>query len=497
MNLLLFICAFKNLRQLVSQHGQDYNLSEPLIGKETENNNRTETEHVGFFSQLTFSWISPLLKLGYSKPVTLEDIPSLDPENEANLAYQRFEREWNQLRQNNSDSTKNLVLWAIAKVYMKENILVAIFTFLRTISVVISPLILYAFVNYSNGNEKNLSEGLIILGCLILFKVVESLSQRHWFFISRRIGMRMRSALMVAVYQKQLKLSSLGRKRHSTGEIVNYIVVDSYRMGEFPWWFHTTWSNGVQLFLSIVVLFGVIGYGAIPGLVPLFICALLNVPFARILQKCHSQFMVAQDERLRYTSEILNSMKIIKLQSWEEKFKSLIESRREREFKWLGEAQYKKVYGTLLYWMSPTIVSSVVFFGCAIFGSAPLNASTIFTVLATLRSMAEPVRMIPEALSAMIQVMVSFDRLDAFLLDDELKDDAIRRYPIQSSENSIRIQRGIFNWNPESSIPTLKEVHLEIKMGQKIAVCGPVGSGKSSMLCAILGEIPKISGSVS
>lgn len=497
MNLLLFICAFKNLRQLVSQHGQDYNLSEPLIGKETENNNRTETEHVGFFSQLTFSWISPLLKLGYSKPVTLEDIPSLDPENEANLAYQRFEREWNQLRQNNSDSTKNLVLWAIAKVYMKENILVAIFTFLRTISVVISPLILYAFVNYSNGNEKNLSEGLIILGCLILFKVVESLSQRHWFFISRRIGMRMRSALMVAVYQKQLKLSSLGRKRHSTGEIVNYIVVDSYRMGEFPWWFHTTWSNGVQLFLSIVVLFGVIGYGTIPGLVPLFICALLNVPFARILQKCHSQFMVAQDERLRSTSEILNSMKIIKLQSWEEKFKSLIESRREREFKWLGEAQYKKVYGTLLYWMSPTIVSSVVFFGCAIFGSAPLNASTIFTVLATLRSMAEPVRMIPEALSAMIQVMVSFDRLDAFLLDDELKDDAIRRYPIQSSENSIRIQRGIFNWNPESSIPTLKEVHLEIKMGQKIAVCGPVGSGKSSMLCAILGEIPKISGSVS
>lgn len=84
--------------------------------------------------------------------------------------------------------------------------------------------------------------------------------------------MRMRSALMVAVYQKQLKLSSVGRRRHSAGEIVNYIAVDAYRMGEFPWWFHSAWSLGLQLVLAIGVLFGVVGLGALPGLVPLIIC---------------------------------------------------------------------------------------------------------------------------------------------------------------------------------------------------------------------------------
>lgn len=198
----------------------------------------------------------------------------------------------------------------------------------------------------------------------------------------------MRSALMVAVYQKQLKLSSLGRRRHSTGEIVNYIAVDAYRMGEFPWWFHVTWSLVLQLFLSVVILFGIVGLGALLGLVPLLVCGVLNVPFARFLQKCQYEFMIAQDERLRATSEILNSMKIIKLQSWEDKFKSFIESRRDNEFKWLAEAQFKKAYSTLLYWLSPTIISSVIFLGCALFRSAPLNASTIFTVLATLRGMA-------------------------------------------------------------------------------------------------------------
>ncbi|GKD50613.1 ABC transporter C family member 8-like protein, partial [Tanacetum coccineum] len=78
----------------------------------------------------------------------------------------------------------------------------------------------------------------MLVACLIVVKVVESLSHRQFFFNARRTGMRMRSALMVAVYEKQLKLSSLGRKRHSAGEVVNYIAVDSYRMGEFVMWFH-------------------------------------------------------------------------------------------------------------------------------------------------------------------------------------------------------------------------------------------------------------------
>lgn len=493
-NLLLLLCAVRNL----SQHAQDNSLSEPLLARKSAGKSqKTELEHASFLSKLTFAWINPLLKLGSSKTLALEDIPSLVSEDEADLAYQKFAHAWDSLsREKRPSSTRNLVLQTVAKVYMKENTWIAFCAFLRTISIAVSPLILYAFVNYSNSDKENLSEGLKILGCLILSKVVESLSQRHWFFGSRRCGMRMRSALMVAVYQKQLKLSSLGRRRHSAGEIVNYIAVDAYRMGEFPWWFHSAWTYALQLFLTIGVLYWVVGLGALPGLIPLFICGLLNVPFAKALQKCQSQFMIAQDERLRATSEILNSMKIIKLQSWEEKFKTLVDSLREREFIWLTDSQMKRAYGTLMYWMSPTIISSVIFLGCIIFQSVPLNASTIFTVLASLRNMGEPVRMIPEALSVMIQVKVSFDRLNVFLLDDELKDNEVRKLSSQNSDESLRIERGSFSWYPESTVPTLRNVNLEVQREQKVAVCGPVGAGKSSLLCAILGEMPKISGTV-
>ncbi|GAB2228026.1 hypothetical protein Droror1_Dr00009855 [Drosera rotundifolia] len=495
-NFFLLLLGIQNLSLIHNRYPQKEKLlSEPLLPEKCN----SDQKKISFFSWLTFSWVNPLLRTGHFNPLVLEDIPHLFPEDEANVAYQKFITEWENLKNDKSsnDNRKNLVSKALSKVYLKEMLYVGGGAFLKMVAVVVTPLLLYAFVADSSKSEGALHEGIMLLGCLVGVKVIESLAQRHWFFWARRTGMRIRSALMVAVYQKQLRLSSLGRRRHSTGEIVNYIAVDAYRMGEFPFWFHTGWSFTLQVCLGVAVLFGVVGIGALPGIVPLVICGLLNVPMAKLLQKCQTQVTKAQDERLRATSEILNNMKIIKLQSWEDRFKNLIESLRQNELKWLTESQYIRAAGSPLYWLCPTVISSVVFLGCAFLGSAPLNATTIFTVLVTLRNMSEPVRMIPEALSALIQVMVSFHRINAFLLDDELKIEATETSMSGNSENSICIQAGNFSWDPEATTPTLRNIDLEVKGVQKVAVCGPVGAGKSSLLYAILNEIPKVSGNVS
>ncbi|GAA0154293.1 ATP-binding cassette [Lithospermum erythrorhizon] len=496
LSFLLMLCGVRTFYFIMLGSRPESFLSESLLVKDFDRD-REGLSQAGIFSKLFFSWISHLLQLGHSKPIGIADIPNLGSEDEASLAYQKFVLAWDELNgRAKAESKDNWVLRVIARVYWKELMLSGSYALLRVFSVVVSPLLLYSFVNFSNQETKDLSKGMSIVGYLVIVKVVESISYRHFYFHSKRIGMNMRSALIVAVYQKQLKLSSLGRRRHSTGEIVNYIAVDAYRMGEFPMWLHIGWTSGLQLFLAIFVLYSVVGIGCLPSLIPLLICGFLNVPFARILQKCRSELMVSQDMRLRSMSEVLNNMKIIKLQSWEEKFKNLIESYRDNEFKWLAESQYKKTYGTLLYWMSPTIVSSVVFLGCILLESAPLDASTIFTVLAALRSMSEPVRMIPEALSAVIQVKVSLDRIDTFLHEDELEQYQIQGELPMESTHFVEIKGGCFSWYPESHPSTLQNVNLVVRMGQKIAVCGPVGSGKSSILCAILGEIPKTSGTV-
>lgn len=273
-NLLLFLSALRNLYYgfVNPQPHLDNSLVESLLVEESEKKGAGLSE-ASFVSKLLFSWIDPLLRLGNSRPLTLDDIPYLGSEDESLLAYMRFNEAWEEVK---SIKENNSVFWAITRVYWKNMIIAGLCALLRSISVVVTPLMLYAFVSYSNLKEKDLKKGVLLVGILIVIKVVESLSYRQFFFYSRRIGMRMRSSLMVAVYQKQLKLSSIGRQNHSTGEIVNYIAVDSYRMGDFPMWFHVGWASVVQIFFAIAVLSSIVGLGVLPGLVPFVVCGLLS-----------------------------------------------------------------------------------------------------------------------------------------------------------------------------------------------------------------------------
>lgn len=139
---------------------------------------------------------------------------------------------------------------------------------------------------YTNSSNKpnDLYNGLLLVGLLIVIKAIESVCQRHWYFNSKRSGMRMRSALMAAIYvQKTAQAIEPWQNKASNGEIANYISVDAYRMGESFWWFHSAWSLLLQLFLSIGVLVDMLGLGALPGMVPLLILALCNVPIAKFL----------------------------------------------------------------------------------------------------------------------------------------------------------------------------------------------------------------------
>ncbi|CAN6345532.1 unnamed protein product [Urochloa humidicola] len=494
---MLLLCAITVCRGGTA--GEEETRRPLLTSGGGEQRSKAAFGEAGFLSRLTFTWMDPLLRLGYTKPLDLGDIPPLDADDAAAAARRAFLQEWHRRKRapdawTATTTSNNLVFWVLAACYKKELLLTAFYTLLRTLSFSASPVILYCFVSYSNRQDRGLAAGI----ALVAMKVVESLSQRHWFFGSRRLGMRMRSAVMAAVYEKQLRLTGEGRKQHGAGEVANYIAVDAYRLGEFPFWLHLVWCMPVQLALAVAMLFWAAGgAGALPGLIPLAACGVLNMPLARTLQRCQARFMEAQDERQRATAEVLRAMKVIKLQSWEGKFREAVQRLRDAEMRWLAETQIKKAYGSALYWMSPTIISAVIFAGTAALQSAPLDAGVVFTILATLRVISEPMRLLPEVMSIMIQVKVSLDRIGKFLAEEEFQDDAVGRSGMPDSAMSLAVRNGVFSWEPSKAVITLKEINVTAMRGEKIAVCGLVGAGKSSLLCAMLGEIPRMSGSVS
>uniref|UniRef100_A0A453HGW9 ABC transmembrane type-1 domain-containing protein n=1 Tax=Aegilops tauschii subsp. strangulata TaxID=200361 RepID=A0A453HGW9_AEGTS len=438
----------------------------------------------GFFSRMSFWWINPLMKKGYRKPLEEKDIPALDVADQAGTQYSMFVDKIN--------AKQSSLFWVIVSCYKRDILFSGFFALLKVLTLSSGPLLVKEFINVSSGKEAFKNEGVVIALGLLLSKCLESLAQRQWYFQTRRVGIQVRSLLSAAIYRKQQKLSCFASIKHSSGEITNYLIVDAYRVGEFPFWFHRTWTTGLQLGIALAVLYDAVGPATIASVLVIMLSVLLNAPLARQQQYFQKKLMEAQDMRLKAMSESLVNMKVLKLYAWEAHFKSVIEHLRELELKWLSAFQLGKAYTSVVFWASPALVSAATFIACYFLG-VPLNPSNVFTFVAALRLVQDPINHIPNVIGSVIQARVAFSRISSFLGESELPKDQISMEHCVCSQYPIVFKSGCFSWD-SSGNSNLRNISLEVKAGTKVAICGEVGSGKSTLLGAILGEVPRTEG---
>ncbi|XP_060211940.1 ABC transporter C family member 10-like [Lycium barbarum] len=490
---LLLLCTYKGLKQ-EDVIGND--LYAPLngINKSNSVSSITPFAKAGILSKMSFWWLNPLMKNGKKKTLGDEDIPGLREADRAESCYLIFEELWNKQKQVDPSSLAS-VLRTILICHRKEIVVSGFFALLKVVTLSAGPLLLNAFIKVAEGNASFRNEGLFLAILLFTSKSLESLSQRQWYFRSRLIGLNVRSLLTAAIYRKQIRLSNAAKLIHSSGEIMNYVTVDAYRIGEFPFWLHQTWTTTVQLSLVLIILFRTVGLATVASLVVIILTVLCNTPLAKLQHKFQTKLMVAQDDRLKAISEALVSMKVLRLYAWESHFKNVIQILRQVEEKWLSAVQLRRSYNSFLFWSSPVLVSAATFGTCYFLG-IPLNASNVFTFVATLRLVQEPVRTIPDVIGVVIQAKVSFERIVKFLEASELEMANLRRDHIRSTDHAVLIKSANLSWEENPSRPTLRNINLEVKPGEKVAICGEVGSGKSTLLSTILGEVPSIQGTV-
>ncbi|WCJ26434.1 ABC transporter C family member 10 [Euphorbia peplus] len=501
---LLFFCYFK-MKTATNRtpSTENYRFYAPLPSEKTDatgdsnlNENTTPFARAGIFSKMSFWWLNPLMKKGKDKILEDHDIPLLRHEDQAKTCYLAYLEESRKQKQKSSSDSASM-LSVIISLHWKQILISGFFALIKVLTATSGPLFLKAFIEVAQGEGALKYEGYALTAGLFLAKCLESLSERQWFFQTRTVGNQVRSMLSAVIYQKQLHLSNAAKAAHSPGEIVNYVASDAYRVGEFLYWFHQIWTTTIQLCLSMAIIYYAVGLAAIAAFIAIVLTVLATSPLVKAQLKYQRKLMEKQDERLKVITEALANMKVLKLYAWPTHFKNLIDGLREEELHFISKLLVQKAYNSVLFWSCPVLIPAFTFWACY-FLRISLSASSAFTFLATLRIAQDPVRLIPDVLGIFIEAKVSLDRIERFLEEPEIQ----KRHVLQNCSSkelheSIFIRSNEIFWDAiPSARPTLRNVNLMVQEGEKVAVCGEVGSGKSTLLAALLGEVPKINGTV-
>ncbi|XP_028841265.1 multidrug resistance-associated protein 1 [Denticeps clupeoides] len=524
MRIMAFFSYFSlQLAQLILSCFAD---QQPHTGKPVFTKNPCPVGDASFLSKILFWWYGGLVVKGFCSPLKAEDLWSLREEDTSDKIIADMENEWarqyaklqkrehglitpegplgykmteqalllRKLRKEQSSGFCLLGMLArnFGSYFLSGTLCLVIHdAFLFSI-----PQVLSLLLGFVGDQSSPLWKGYLYAFLLFLLSCLQSLFNHQYMYACFTVGMRVKTAVMGLVYRKSLVINSSARRTCTVGEIVNLVSADTQKLMDFVVYFNAVWVAPIEIALCLFFLWQRLGPSALAGIATVILIFPLNGFIAKKRSKLQEIQMKFMDGRIKLMNEILSGIKILKFYAWEKAFLERVVGYREHELKAMKKSQ-------ILYSISiASFNSSSFLIAFAMFGvyvlideKNVLDAQKIFVSMALINILKAPLSQLPFAMSTTMQAVVSLKRLGKFLCHDELKPDNVKKAPYNPDDDGIIIENGTFSWSRDGP-PCLKGIHVRVPHGSLVAVVGHVGSGKSSLLSAMLGETEKRNGQV-
>ncbi|XP_070021229.1 ABC transporter C family member 2-like [Nicotiana sylvestris] len=444
--------------------------------------------HVNIFAKITFSWMNPLMQLGYKRPLTEKDVWKLDTWDRTETLNNSFQKSWAEEAQR----PKPWLLRALNRSLGGRFWWGGFWKIGNDASQFIGPLILNQLLQSMQRGDPAWI-GYIYAFTIFVGVVFGVLCEAQYFQNVMRVGFRLRSTLVAAVFRKSLRLTHESRKKFASGKITNLMTTDSEALQQICQSLHTIWSAPLRITVALVLLYQQLGVAALLGALMLVLMFPVQTYVISKMQKLTKEGLQRTDKRIGLMNEVLAAMDTVKSYAWENSFQSKVQGVRNDELTWYRKAQLLAALNSFILNSIPVVVIVISFGVFSLLGGdlTPARAFTSLSLFAVLRF---PLFMLPNIITQVVNANVSLKRLEELLLAEERI--LLPNPPLEPGLPAISIKNGCFSWESKVEKPTLSNINLDIPIGSLVAVVGGTGEGKTSLISAMLGEVPSVSDSM-
>ncbi|KAI1903969.1 hypothetical protein AGOR_G00000870 [Albula goreensis] len=515
---------------------------------------------VNLLSKGTYWWMNTFITSAHRRPIDLKVIGRLPIAMRALTNYLRLRQAFEaQKRKCSTQPQGPKWIWrALRRAFGRPLILSITFRFLADLLGFAGPLCISGIVHHISKENRTTLPPVKLLGiyfissqeflanayvlAVLLFFAL--LLQRTFlqasYYVAIETGINLRGAIQTKIYNKIMRLctSNLSMGDMTVGQICNLVAVDTNQLMWFFFLCPNLWAMPFQIVIGVILLYYLLGISALIGATVIAVLAPVQYFVATKLSQAQKSTLEYSSERLKKTNEMLRGIKLLKLYAWEYIFRDSVEETRRKE---LTSLRAFALYTSISIFMNTAIPIAAVLTTFVVHVNlsedADLSPAVAFASLSLFHILVTPLFLLSSVVRSTVKALVSVQKLSEFFSSEEIGEEqdpkpttsistnhnkyqavplkvVNRKRPAKEDWNSygsqrdhegpapraqeedicIKIMSGYFTWT--DGPPTLSNVDIKIPFGQLTMIVGQVGCGKSSLLLAALGEMQKISGTV-
>uniref|UniRef100_A0A4W6FXP0 Multidrug resistance-associated protein 4 n=1 Tax=Lates calcarifer TaxID=8187 RepID=A0A4W6FXP0_LATCA len=451
-------------------------------------------------SKIFFCWLNPLFRIGYKRKLEEDDMYKVLPEDASNRLGEELQWYWNQeVQQAAKEMRPPKLTTVLVHCYWRSYSLIGIYIFIEEVIKVIQPVLLGKLIEYFESydpiNTVAVYEAYSYAVGISLSTIGLAVLHHLYFYHVQRAGMKIRVAMCHMIYRKALCLNSTALAKTTTGQIVNLLSNDVNKFDEVTLYLHFLWIGPLQAATVILLLMYAIGPSCLAGMAVFFILMPIQTMFGRLFSRLRAETAVLTDERIRTMNEVISGIRVIKMYGWEKPFAALVDEVRRLEISKIMKSSYLRGLNMASFFVASKIIIFITVCVYVLNGNK-LSASRVFMAVSLYGAVRLTITLFfPFAIEKVSESLISIRRIKNFLLLDEVAPQHLG-LPVAEEDCMVEIQDLLCYWDKMLEAPTLQNVSFTVRPEQLLAVIGPVGAGKSSLLSAILGELSQESGVV-